>query len=94
MKKSILAGVCTLMLVLAGIAFAVQPPPPRNVNPHRHPHLAAAQRHARQAFEATLEAQRANEWDLNGHAQKAKELLEQVNRELKEAAEASNEHGH
>jgi len=90
MKKSILAGVCALVLVLAGIAFAAQPPPARNVNPHRHPHIAAAQKHARQAFEATLEAQRANEWDMNGHAQKAKELLEQVNHELKEAAEAAN----
>jgi F0F1-type ATP synthase membrane subunit b/b' len=93
MKKSVLVSVCTLLLVIAGIAFAAQPPV-RNVNPHRHPHLAAAQRHARQAYEATVEAQRANEWDLNGHAQKAKELLDQVNHELKEAAEASNEHGH
>jgi len=89
MKKSILAGVCALLLVIAGIAFAAQPPV-KNVNPHRHGHLAAAQRHARQAYEATLEAQRANEWDMNGHAQKAKELLEQVNNELKQAAEAAN----
>lgn len=89
MKKSILAGVCGLLLAIAGIAFAAQPPA-KNVSGHRHPHLAAAQRHARQAYEATLEAQRANEWDMNGHAQKAKELLEQVNNELKQAAEAAN----
>jgi hypothetical protein len=38
--------------------------------------------------------QQANEFDLNGHAQKAKDLLDQVNRELKEAAETSNAHGH
>ena len=28
---------------------------------------------------------------MNGHAQKAKELLDQVNIELKEAAEAANQ---
>ncbi|HYL06383.1 MAG TPA: hypothetical protein VE075_10105 [Thermoanaerobaculia bacterium] len=93
MKKSILAGVCALMLVLAGVLYAAQPPA-RNVNPHRHPHLAQAQRLSHQAWEKIVEAQKANEWDLNGHAQRAKELLDQVNNELKQAAEASNEHGH
>ena len=34
--------------------------------------------------------EKANEWDLGGHAQKAKDLLEQVNQELKQAAETSN----
>ena len=92
MKKSILAGVCALMLVLAGVVYAA--PPARNVNPHRHPNLAAAQRLSHQAWEKIVEAQKANEWDLNGHAQRAKELLDQVNNELKQAAEASNEHGH
>jgi hypothetical protein len=37
-----------------------------------------------------LAAQKANEWDMRGHAQKAKELLEQANSELKQAAEAAN----
>jgi hypothetical protein len=36
------------------------------------------------------EAQQANEWDLQGHAQKAKNLLDEVNNELKLAAKASN----
>jgi hypothetical protein len=34
--------------------------------------------------------QQANEWDLSGHAQKAKNLLDQVNDELKLAAETAN----
>lgn len=29
---------------------------------------------------------------MSGHAQKAKDLLDQVNHELKEAAEAANRH--
>jgi len=35
-------------------------------------------------------AQQTNEWDINGHAQKAKNLLDQVNNQLKLAAEAAN----
>lgn len=89
MKKSILAGLCALLLVMAGVVYAAQPPA-KNVNPHRHPHIAAAQRLARQAFNKIVEAQQANEWDLGGHAQRAKELLDQVNNELKQAAEVSN----
>jgi hypothetical protein len=89
MKKSILAGLCALLLVAAGVVYA-NAQPARNVNPGRHPHIAAAQRLARQAFNKVVEAQQANEWDLGGHAQKAKELLDQVNNELKQAAEVSN----
>ena len=65
-------------------------PPKKDVSPEKHPNLAAAQRLSRRAWERILDAQKANEWDLNGHAQKAKELLDQVDVELKEAAEASN----
>ena len=94
MRKSIFAGLCALLLVVAGVVFAAQPPPARNVNPRRHPHIAAAQQAARRAFNQIVEAQRANEWDMEGHAQKAKELLDQVNNELKRAAGEANEHAH
>ncbi len=75
----------------AGITVA-QGPPERNINPNHHPNLAAAQRLCDQAYSKTVAAQQANEWDMNGHAQKAKELLDQANRELKAAAEAANHH--
>lgn len=75
------------VLAVGCIAFAQ---PKKNVSPGRHPNLAAAQRLSRQAFQKVMEAQQANEWDLQGHAQKAKDLLDQVNNELKQAAEASN----
>jgi len=64
--------------------------PAKDVSPARHPNLAAAQRLSRQAYEKIVAAQEANEWDLQGHAQKAKNLLDEVNNELKQAAEASN----
>ena len=88
--KRILVTAVSLTLLVAGLAFAGKPV--RNVSAHRHPNLAAAQSLSRQAYERIGAAQRANEWDMGGHAQKAKELLEQVNVELKQAAEEANEH--
>lgn len=94
-KSKILRGSILFVIVLAmlctGLLFA-QKKPVQNISARRHPNLAAAQRLADQAYQKIVAAQRANEWDLNGHAQKAKDLLDEVNRELKEAAEASNEH--
>ena len=58
----------------------------------RHPNLMEAQRLVTQAYDRIVAAQGANEWDMDGHAQKAKELLDQANREIKMAAEAANHH--
>ena len=88
MRKT-LPTLASVVLITAGLAFAGRPV--RNISPARHPNLAAAQNLVRQAFEKITAAQRANEWDLDGHAQKAKDLLDQVNVELKEAARASNQ---
>jgi hypothetical protein len=76
-------------LLLSGIsAYAEEPV--LNVSPKLHPNIAAAQRLSRQAYNKIVVAQKVNEYDMEGHAQKAKELLEQVNEELKLAAEAAN----
>jgi len=83
----ILAAILGSMLAIGGIAIAQ---PKRNVSAGRHPNLAAAQRLSHQAYEKIIAAQEANEWDMQGHAQKAKDLLDQVNKELKAAAEAAN----
>ena len=77
-----------VMALLGGVASA--DPPVRDISGARHPNLAAAQRLSRQAWERISAAQAANEWDMGGHAQKAKELLDQVNLELKAAAESAN----
>ena len=71
-------------------AAAVAQPPARNISAGRHPNLAAAQRLTQQAFEKITAAQEANEFDLQGHAKKAKDLLDEANRQLKLAAEAAN----
>jgi hypothetical protein len=87
-KTRILAMVFGALLLIAAAATAQKPV--RNVSPGRHPNLAAAQRLSQQAWERIVAAQKANEWDMQGHAQKAKGLLDEVNRELKLAAEAAN----
>jgi len=76
------------LVLLSSTAFAARPA--RNVSGERHPNIAAAQRLSQQAYARIVAAQKANEFDMNGHAQKAKELLEQANSELKLAAEAAN----
>jgi hypothetical protein len=76
------------MFLIGAVALAQRPK--ENVSPGRRPNIAAAQRLSQQAWEKIVAAQEANEWDMNGHAQKAKNLLDEVNRELKQAAEAAN----
>ena len=76
------------LLVLGGMAVAQRPK--ENISGARHPNLAAAQRLGQEAWERIVAAQQANEWDMEGHAQKAKNLLSDANRELKLAAEAAN----
>jgi hypothetical protein len=82
---------CSTALVLT-VSAALAEPPADNISARHHPNLAAAQRLTTQAWERISAAQAANEFDMGGHAAKAKELLDQVNRELKEAAHAANEH--
>jgi hypothetical protein len=64
----------------------------QDVSWRRHPNLAAAQRLIDQAYAKISAAQDANEFDMNGHAAKAKSLLEEANREIKAAAMTANRH--
>lgn len=84
---------CSAIFALSAAAVLARAPD-NNISHQRHPNLSAAQRLTTQAYNRTVDAQRANEFDVGGHAQKAKELLEQANRELKEAAKASNAKQH
>ena len=78
-----------------------QPPPPDqpppgvrepslNVSPYRHGNIARAQEYSRYAFDAMTQAQQSNEFDMGGHAERAKQLLAQANDEMKLAAEWAN----
>lgn len=87
-RKFVLAGMAGAGLVVGGISIAQAPI--QNVDPHRHPNLAAAQRLCVQAYNALAAAQQANEADMSGHAQKAKDLLTRASFEIKAAAEHAN----
>jgi len=88
MKTKILGILLGCLLAIAAVALAQRPV--ENISAGRHPNLAAAQRFSEQAYNKIMAAQQANEWDMQGHAQKAKDLLDQVNQQLKLSAEAAN----
>jgi hypothetical protein len=78
--KKILVAVALTGLLVTGIAVA---------HP-KHPNLAAAHNMVLKAIDHIDAAQKANEYDLGGHAAKAKDLLQQAETELRQAAEAAN----
>ena len=82
-------GAVVVSVLMTGTMLA-QRQPPQNVSAKKHPNLAAAQRLVDQAFAKVSAAQDANEFDLGGHAAKAKQLLDEANKELKAAAETAN----
>ena len=85
-RKVILSSALVLGLAAGSVTVA------HAVDPYRHPNLAAAQGFIDQAIGKVDDAQRANEYDMGGHAARAKELLMQANHEIKEAARAANRH--
>jgi len=89
MKTRVVTPIVASLLLISGITF-VEGQPAQNVSKGKHPNLAAAQRLTAQAFEKITAAQEANEFDMAGHAAKAKTLLDQANNELKQAAQAAN----
>jgi hypothetical protein len=87
-RRAIVLLMAGLLVFTTGLAFAQRAG--ERVSARRHPNLAAAQRLVDQALNRITAAQKANEFDLGGHAAKAKMLLEEANAELKLAAEAAN----
>ena len=80
-KNRILTAVFAALLFAGGVAVG---------QGLRHPNLMEAQDLIHRAWTKILEAQKANEWDMGGHAQKAKEALDIAEREVKLSAEAAN----
>jgi hypothetical protein len=89
--KSTILTIAGCVAIVAGGAAAAQHPA-QNVSPNKHPNIAAAQQLTEEAYNKVVAAQQANEFDMNGHAAHAKDLLDQANRELKAAAETANMH--
>lgn len=93
MKNRNLALGCALGLgLLASGVVIAQAAPEQDINPQRHPHLAASQKHIMEAFDSLTHAQQANDFDLDGHAAHAKALLDEASHEVKRAAYAADHH--
>src|SRR5579872_4033382 len=92
MKKKAFAYPALLAAMMLCVATVAQEPV-MDINPKIHPNLAAAQRHVVEANQAIAVAQKDNRYDMHGHAEKARQLLVEVNNELKAAAEAANAAG-
>ncbi len=83
----------TFAKFLKGLGFRETPngeAPEVNINKKKHPALAAAQQFVFDAYGKLVKAQEANEFDMDGHAQKAKDFLDIAAKELKAAALAAN----
>jgi hypothetical protein len=83
-RKLVLGSVLSLGLFASGVLVG------QDVSARRHPNLNAAQRLMEQAVGKIDAAQQANEFDMGGHAAKAKDLLGRAFEEVKLAAEAAN----
>jgi hypothetical protein len=88
MRTSILRAFAVSLAVAAPLGMALAAPGKTAVA--SHPNLLAAQKLCAQAFTKLEAAQKANEYDLGGHAQKAKDALKLANDEIKLAADAAD----
>lgn len=89
MAKKIQA-LLTLFAALLFCSIALAQQPEVNIDKKVHPNLAEAQRLVAQAYNYVEQSQKINKYRLGGNAEKAQQLMIQVNKELKAAAIASN----
>ena len=78
------AVILTAIIAFPVGAFAASPV-------KNHPNLEAADKALTTALRKITAAQKANEWDMDGHAAKAKAALDSAADEIKLAAEAAKE---
>jgi hypothetical protein len=79
--------------ILAFCMLLAAQEPVVNIDKRVHPNLAAAQQHIVEANRYITTAQKDNRYDMQGHAEKARQLLVQADEELKAAAAAANAAG-
>jgi len=90
-KKEMLIGTALgLILGCSGAVFAQAPAVDIG---NRHGNLRAAQQYISSAWQKINQAQQANDDQLGGHAQRAKDYLTQANEELRLAANVANSNG-
>lgn len=86
MKRArLVSAILSAGLFCSGVTLAQAPV--QNIDKNKHPNLGQAQSLSVQANNYIITAQKDDRYDMHGHAQKARDLLVQVNQELKLAAE-------
>jgi len=85
-SRSLVIGILVVALLSLG-AYAFS----QEVSSDRHPNLAAAQQLIQNAIDRISDAQKANKYDMKGHAEKAKQLLQDASHEIWLAAQAANQ---
>jgi hypothetical protein len=88
MRKLFVQFLLAAVMIFAG--FAIAQAPVENVDPNKHPNLAEAQKLCQQAYQKIDVAQKDNKEDMEGHAEKAKQLISEADKELSLAAQAAN----
>jgi hypothetical protein len=83
LRKSLLAVIALCVIALAQ--------GPRVDVGERHGNMRAAQQLIQQAWQKVDAAQHDNNYDLGGHAGRAKELLSQASEEIRLAADSANQ---
>jgi hypothetical protein len=80
-------------LLLWGSVIIAQEPV-QNIDGSKHPNLRNAQNSIVAAYHYIDASQKDNDFDMQGHAQKAKDLLREASNELKMSAEIANQGHH
>ena len=88
MQTRLLRSVLLALVVAAPLSLALAQK--KTDGKYSHPNLAAASKLCAQAHAKLEAAQVANEFDLGGHAKKAKELIKQAQEEIKLATAAAD----
>ena len=93
MRFSLGRNIFVVLALAAPLGLAIAESPDTKKPVKAHPNLGAAQKLVSQAFDKLEAAQKANEYDLGGHAAKAKGYLEQARQEIDAATKAAGPPG-
>lgn len=84
-RKNLVIGIVVAALLCVSLTVFAQ-----QVSAKRHPNLAAAQDFVLQAIGKIDDAQKANNYDMKGHAEKAKQLMKEAMAEIQQAEQAAD----
>lgn len=84
-SASVAGAVLCAVLTCPGVLVAQQPTV--DIDTDGHGNLSSAQEYVSMAWQRIDRAQKINNYDMDGHAARAKELLQQADAEIRAAAD-------